>query len=62
MNEFVPVDSLDSPRFCGVPTFMRLPQAAADDSLDAAWCHVSMLAAVSPPKARNQRLASRSSP
>ena len=36
MSEFLPVDSLDSPRFCGVPTFMRLPQARPGDTLDAA--------------------------
>jgi arginase family enzyme len=32
----LPVDSLSTPRFCGVPTFMRLPQAASLDGLDAA--------------------------
>jgi agmatinase len=31
-----PVDSLDVPRFCGVPTFMRLPQAEDAAGLDAA--------------------------
>ena len=31
-----PVDSLDVPRFCGVPTFMRLPLAADAAGLDAA--------------------------
>jgi len=36
MSEFLPVDSLDSPRFCGLPTFMRLPQASGEDALDAA--------------------------
>ena len=36
MNDYLPVDALDSPRFCGVPTFMRLPQARAGDALDAA--------------------------
>lgn len=36
MSGFLPVDSLDSPRFCGVPTFMRLPQAQPGDELDAA--------------------------
>ncbi|MCJ8145061.1 agmatinase [Ancylobacter sp. A5.8] len=32
----LPVDSLETPRFCGVPTFMRLPQATMLDGLDAA--------------------------
>lgn len=32
----LPVDSLETPRFCGVPTFMRLPQATRLDGLDAA--------------------------
>ena len=36
MSGFLPVDSLDSPRFCGLPTFMRLPQASGGDALDAA--------------------------
>lgn len=36
MSGFLPVDSLDTPRFCGVPTFMRLPQAHPGDRLDAA--------------------------
>ena len=36
MSGFLPVDSLDSPRFVGLPTFMRLPQASGDDALDAA--------------------------
>lgn len=36
MTGFLPVDALDSPRFCGVPTFMRLPQASPGDALDAA--------------------------
>ena len=36
MSGFLPVDSLDSPRFCGLPTFMRLPQASGEDALDAA--------------------------
>ena len=36
MSGFVPVDSLDSPRFCGLPTFMRLPQASDEAALDAA--------------------------
>jgi agmatinase len=32
----LPVDALETPRFCGVPTFMRLPQATPGDPLDAA--------------------------
>lgn len=32
----LPIDSLETPRFCGVPTFMRLPQATALEDLDAA--------------------------
>ncbi|MDQ0393880.1 agmatinase [Labrys monachus] len=32
----LPVNSLDTPRFCGVPTFMRLPQATSLHGLDAA--------------------------
>lgn len=36
MSGFLPVDSLDSPRFVGLPTFMRLPQAQPGDDLDVA--------------------------
>ena len=32
----LPIDSLQTPRFCGVPTFMRLPLAAQLSGLDAA--------------------------
>lgn len=32
----LPVDSLETPRFCGIPTFMRLPQATSLAGLDAA--------------------------
>jgi agmatinase len=32
----LPVDSLEMPRFCGIPTFMRLPQATDLSALDAA--------------------------
>lgn len=32
----LPIDSLETPRFCGVPTFMRLPQATTLEGLDAA--------------------------
>jgi agmatinase len=32
----LPVDSLETPRFVGLPTFMRLPQATGLDGLDAA--------------------------
>lgn len=32
----LPIDSLETPRFCGVPTFMRLPQATSLKDLDAA--------------------------
>ncbi|MCS0502785.1 agmatinase [Ancylobacter mangrovi] len=32
----LPTDSLATPRFCGVPTFMRLPQATSLEGLDAA--------------------------
>ncbi|QIE45306.1 agmatinase [Pseudohalocynthiibacter aestuariivivens] len=31
-----PTDSMELPRFCGIPTFMRLPQATGTDGLDAA--------------------------
>ena len=36
MDGFLPVDSLDTPRFVGLPTFMRLPQANVGDHIDAA--------------------------
>ena len=36
MSGVLPVDALDSPRFVGVPTFMRLPQAQPGVELDAA--------------------------
>jgi agmatinase len=32
----LPIDSLETPRFCGVPTFMRLPQATSLEGIDAA--------------------------
>ncbi len=32
----VPSDSLTTPRFCGIPTFMRLPLASSPDGLQAA--------------------------
>ena len=32
----IPTDSMELPRFCGVPTFMRLPQADGRRGLDAA--------------------------
>jgi agmatinase len=32
----LPVNSLETPRFCGIPTFMRLPQATTLEGLDAA--------------------------
>lgn len=32
----LPVNSLDTPRFCGLPSFMRLPQATGLAGLDAA--------------------------
>ena len=32
----LPIDSLETPRFCGVPTFMRLPLATSLSGLDAA--------------------------
>jgi agmatinase len=32
----LPIDSLETPRFCGVPTFMRLPQATTLSGLEAA--------------------------
>ena len=32
----LPIDSLETPRFCGIPTFMRLPQASSLEGLDAA--------------------------
>jgi agmatinase len=32
----LPIDSLETPRFCGVPTFMRLPQATTLEGIDAA--------------------------
>lgn len=36
MTSLLPVDSLELPRFCGVPTFMRLPQPTSLDGLDVA--------------------------
>ena len=36
MSNVVPADSLQIPRFCGVPTFMRLGQSPSLDNLDAA--------------------------
>jgi agmatinase len=36
MNTALPVDSLHLPRFCGVPTFMRLEQSASLENIDAA--------------------------
>ena len=36
MSGALPVNSLDVPRFCGVPTFMRLPLAESLDGLDVA--------------------------
>ncbi|RLP27005.1 agmatinase [Mesorhizobium sp. YM1C-6-2] len=36
MTNTLPVDSLALPRFCGVPTFMRLEQNASLDGIDAA--------------------------
>ncbi len=32
----LPINSLETPRFCGIPTFMRLPQATTLEGLDAA--------------------------
>jgi agmatinase len=32
----LPIDSLETPRFCGVPTFMRLPLATTLEGIDAA--------------------------
>jgi agmatinase len=32
----LPIDSLETPRFCGIPTFMRLPQATSLQGIDAA--------------------------
>jgi agmatinase len=32
----LPINSLDTPRFCGIPTFMRLPQATVLEGLDTA--------------------------
>ena len=44
----LPIDSLETPRFCGVPTFMRLPQATSLEGIDAAiigiFAHVWFLA------------------
>lgn len=36
MTAMLPVDSLKLPRFCGVPTFMRLEQNASLEGIDAA--------------------------
>jgi len=36
VSAFRPVDSLDSPRFVGVPTFMRLPALPDEEAVDAA--------------------------
>ena len=35
MSDFSPRDSLESPRFCGVPTFMRLAQYNGGEDVDA---------------------------
>lgn len=32
----LPINSLETPRFCGIPTFMRLPQATTLEGVDAA--------------------------
>lgn len=34
MSNVLPIDSLETPRFAGIPTFMRLPQATSFDGLD----------------------------
>ena len=34
MTRYKPVDSLESPRFCGIRTFMRLPHVAAPEKTD----------------------------
>ena len=34
MTEFMPENALDVPRFCGLPSFMRLPRATSLDGLD----------------------------
>jgi agmatinase len=36
MPTFLPEDSLRTPRFCGIPTFMRLPHTKALDGVDVA--------------------------
>jgi len=36
MKKYGPVDALQSPRFCGVASFMRLPQARTTDEVDVA--------------------------
>src|SRR5262249_37612015 len=36
MPTFLPQDSLQSPRFCGIPTFMRLPHTRVLDGVDVA--------------------------
>lgn len=34
MSQVLPIDSLETPRFAGIPTFMRLPQATTFEGLD----------------------------
>src|ERR1700730_12955696 len=36
MSHVLPTDSLDLPRFCGVPSFMRLQQSPSLENIDAA--------------------------
>ena len=36
MPTFLPQDSLQTPRFCGITTFMRVPHAKALDGVDVA--------------------------
>ena len=36
MKKYKPVDSLESPRFCGIRTFMRLPHVPTAEDADFA--------------------------
>ena len=36
MKKYAPADALSSPRFCGIGSFMRLPQVTATDDVDVA--------------------------
>jgi agmatinase len=41
MKKYKPADSLESPRFCGIRTFMRLPRVPTAEKADFAVIGVS---------------------